>query len=96
MVVTATFRNAAEASLGSFSIGPVSAGDRSNQTELLARSAAALVPKGTRAIDVTMAASGAQGPSDYNTAFADNLSLTIGPRSRIRIPVTIPKPKPVT
>ena len=92
MVVAATFRNAANASLGSFSIGPVSPADRSNQTELLARSAAALVPKRTRTISVTMTASGAGHLDHYNTAFADNISLTIGPRSRIQIPVTIPKP----
>jgi hypothetical protein len=91
MVVTATFRNGAGAALSSFSVGPVSAADRDDRTELLARSAAALIPEGTRAIDVTMSASGGSA-SEYDTAFADNLSLTIAPRSKIHIPVTMPKP----
>lgn len=101
MVVTASFRSATEASLGSLSIGPVSAADRDDQTEMLARSAAALIPKGTRAIDVTMGASGAVAGDSYNTAFADNLSLTIAtntvtiptvPVTVPRVPVTVHKP----
>jgi hypothetical protein len=90
MVITANFQSAAGAPLGDLSIGPVSAAARSNQTELLARSAVALIPKGTRAIDVTMSASGGAG-NQYNTAFADNLSLTIATNPGISFPLpTVP------
>jgi hypothetical protein len=101
MVVTASFQSATGAPLGSLSIGPVSAADRDDQTGLLARSAAALIPKGTRAIDVTMAASGGAAGDQYDTAFADNLSLTITtnattiptvPVTFPRVPVTVHKP----
>ena len=90
MVVTANFQSAAGTPLGAFSIGPVSAADRSDQTELLARNAVALIPKGTRTIDVTMSASGGAA-NQYNTAFADNLSLTIATNPGISVPLpTVP------
>ena len=80
MVVTASFVSGNNHVLGSFSIGPVSAAERNDQTELLARSATAPVPKGTATINVSMSATG--GTTVYDDAYADNLSLTIGPRSR--------------
>jgi hypothetical protein len=98
MVVTASFESATgtplpgtEETLGKVSIGPVSAADRSDQTELLAESATVLVPKGTRAIEVTMTANGQGDTSEYDTAFADNLSLTIAPGAHIHVPVPIGK-----
>jgi hypothetical protein len=93
MVVTASYLSAAGASLGSLSIGPVSAADRNDHTELLARSATAIIPKHTRTIDVTMSAGGGAA-GQYDTAFADNLSLTIATNvvTFPTVPVTIHKP----
>jgi hypothetical protein len=75
MIVTASFIKANGSTLGSFSIGPVTAADRDNQTELLPLSAQHDVPVGTRTIKVTMHASGQL--ADYDDAFADNLSLRL-------------------
>jgi hypothetical protein len=80
MMVTASFLSATGVSLGSLSIGPVSAADRNDQTVLLARSATVFVPKMTRTIDVIMNAGGG-APNQYDTAFADNLSLTVAPNA---------------
>ena len=95
MAVTASFLSVTGARLGTMSIGPVSAADRNDQTEMLTRTRAALVPKGTRTIDVTMSATGGAGNDQYNTAFADNLSLTITQNAGISVPVSIPR-VPVT
>ncbi len=75
MVVMASFINGSGATLSGFSIGPVTAADRGDQTELLAQSARARVPVGTATIKVTMRATGQL--ADYNDAFADNLSLSL-------------------
>jgi hypothetical protein len=93
MTVTAGFLSAEGTSLGSLSIGPVSAADRNDQTELLPRTASVLIPKTTRTIDVTMNAQGGTA-NQYNTAFADNLSLTISPNTVTfpRVPVTLHRP----
>jgi hypothetical protein len=63
------------APLGSVSIGPVTAADRGDLTELLPRSTRVREPPATRTISVTMHATGQD--SAYNTAYADNLSLTL-------------------
>ncbi|MDH6115312.1 hypothetical protein P3T36_006722 [Kitasatospora sp. MAP12-15] len=72
--VTITYLDSSGASLGTSSIGPVLAADRSNTTEFLQRSATATVPAGTRsiltAVDFTM--TGTQ-----NDGMADDLSLTL-------------------
>ncbi len=91
MVVTASFLSVTGAALGSLSIGPVGAADRNDQTEMLARTGAALIPRETRAIDVTMSATGGAANNQYNTAFADNLSLTITQNAGITVPVSIPR-----
>ena len=75
ITVLATFRGAGNASLGSVQIGPVTPAERANTTELLARSASAAVPVGTRAIEVVMTAVRNAGTS--NDGYADNISLTI-------------------
>ena len=93
MTVTASFLSTGGTSLGTESIGPVSATDRNDQTELLARSATAIIPEKTRAIDVTMSAGGGAA-NQYNTAFADNLSLTVAPNvfTFPSVPVTLHRP----
>ncbi|MDH6134964.1 hypothetical protein P3T37_004374 [Kitasatospora sp. MAA4] len=72
--VKITYLDASGTSLGTSSIGPVLAADRSNTTEFLQRSATATVPVGTRsvltAVDFTM--TGTQ-----NDGMADDLSLTL-------------------
>ncbi len=75
MIVTASFISANGSTLRSFSIGPVTAADRDDQTELLPLSAQNAVPVGTRTIKMTIVASGQL--ADYDDAFADNLSLTL-------------------
>lgn len=72
--VKISYLDASGAALGTSSIGPVLAADRSNTTEFLQRSATAAVPVGTRsiltAVDFTM--TGTQ-----NDGMADDLSLTL-------------------
>ena len=73
--VTATFLNSAGAQLGTLSVGPVTAADRNNTTQLLRRSASGTVPPGTRTVRVVLTATKTDG--SYNDAYADNLSLTL-------------------
>lgn len=75
--VTATFRDAANAAVGTVAIGPVTAVDRGGASIFLRREATAPVPAGTRRIEVTISASNAGGTLTYNDAYADNLSLTV-------------------
>jgi hypothetical protein len=83
--VTATFLSPAGAQLGTLTVGPVTAADRSNTTQLLHRSAARTVPPGTRAVRVVLTATKTDGA--YNDAYADNLSLTLAGSSG---PLTTP------
>ena len=66
----------ADTTLATLAIGPVTAADRSNQTTLLARSTAAVVPAGTRQIRLTIAAT-REGPGSYNDGYADNVALEL-------------------
>ena len=75
--VTATFLGAAGQQVGELTIGPVTAEDRSDTTELLARTGSIKVPHGTRAIRVTMTATKFAGA--YNDAYLDNISLSLAP-----------------
>ncbi|KAH2820637.1 hypothetical protein KXV85_003141, partial [Aspergillus fumigatus] len=61
--------------LGSTTIGPVVASDRSNATGLLARTATDLVPVGARKVVLTLTMT-RQGGS-YNDGYADDLSFTL-------------------
>jgi hypothetical protein len=74
--VTATFRNAAGASLGSTAIGPVSSIDRGLTTELLQRTSTGTLPVGTRSVQVDLAFTWTAG--NTTDGYADNLSLTLG------------------
>jgi hypothetical protein len=64
--VTATFLSPAGAQLGTLTVGPVTAADRSNTTQLLHRSAARTVPPGTRTVRVVLTATKTDGA--YNDA----------------------------
>ena len=74
--VTATFLNAAGSGLGTLQIGPVTPDDRQSATTLLARSATAAVPAGTRSISVRIDATRNEGA--FNDGYIDNVSLTLG------------------
>jgi len=74
-VLTPTFKNSNGVSLGSSSIGPVTAANRANATGLLSRSSNGAVPAGTREIAVVLQMTRTAGA--YNDGFAGNLSLTL-------------------
>jgi hypothetical protein len=73
--VAATFLGAAGQQLGDLTIGPVTAEDRGDTTKLLPRTGSLTVPRGTRAIRVTMTATKFAGA--YNDAYLDNISLSL-------------------
>jgi hypothetical protein len=73
--VTATFLDAAGATVGTAGVGPVTPDDRQSATALLARSATAAVPAGTRAISVRIDATRNEGA--FNDGYIDNVSLTL-------------------
>lgn len=81
-VVTATFQAADRHSLGSVSIGPVTATNRGGSTLLMPRSAGAAVPDLTRVIQVVITARRSSGV--YNDGYADNLSLVLEPSTQPR------------
>ena len=83
--VAATFLSSAGGQLGTLTIGPVTAADRNNTTQLLHRSASGTVPPGTRTVRVVLTATKTDG--SYNDAYADNLSLTLGGASGSSAPV---------
>jgi hypothetical protein len=78
--VTATFRDPEGGALSALTLGPVTAAERANATNLLHRSAAGAIPERTRAIDVEIAGTRISAPGSaetYTDAYADNLSLTL-------------------
>ena len=77
--VTARFRGAAGAELGSVHVGPVSRDDRKRLTVLLKRTAQANLPANTRSIAVVIAVK-ADG-NGANHAYVDNISLTLAKAS---------------
>ena len=74
-VFRANFLDSNGVNLGSAQIGPVSAGDRENQTGLLFRSANGMVPAGTSSVFLDLQMTRLQG--SYNDGYADNLSFTL-------------------
>ncbi len=74
--LSVTFKNATGGSLGSASVGPVTAADRSNATAMLGRQVAAPLPVGTRAAEVVMTMLRVDG--GYNDSYADNLLFALG------------------
>jgi hypothetical protein len=89
--VTAAFLGSASEQLGTLTIGPVTAADRNNTTQMLPRNATGTVPPGTRTISVVLTATKTDG--SYNDAYADNLSLTLaGSSTSPPPPTTTPAP----
>ena len=74
MTVSVTFKSSS-ADLGSLSIGPVSASDRSSVTSLVSRSGIGAVPQQTRVVVVTVTATRSSGT--YNDGYADNISFSL-------------------
>ena len=74
--VTATYRDASGAPLGSASIGPVTNTDRGDATKLLYRTASGTLPAGTRSVQVVMTFTYTAGST--TDGYADDLSLTVG------------------
>jgi len=73
-VLTVTFQGSSGASLGTATIGPVTAEDRSMQTGLLLRTTTGKVPVGTRSVGVLLSLTRLEGTA--NDGYADDLSLT--------------------
>jgi hypothetical protein len=67
-----------EQELAQMFVGPVTVADRQSQSTLLTRTATAAVPVGTRSVEVAILAVRVGG--DSNDGYADNVSLTFGPR----------------
>lgn len=76
LAATATFLSASGARLGAVRIQSAPPAARANETALPKKTIIAAVPRKTRTVRVTLAAS--RGAGDYNDGYADNLSLTIG------------------
>ena len=74
--VTATFLNAGGAPAGAVALPTVTSTDRNLTTALIARTASAAVPAGTRQISVRIDAIRDDG--SYNDAYIDNVSLVLG------------------
>jgi hypothetical protein len=78
MEVRADFVGPDGALLGAVKVGPLTPGDRKNQTRLLRRAASAPGPAGTRQIRVTLTSTDAD--KTYSSATADNVKLTVAER----------------
>jgi hypothetical protein len=91
MRVSASFLAADGSALGELTVGPVSAEDRHNVTELLRRAANAPVPAGTRAIRVVVTSTDTDTAS---SAIADNVKLTLSVRDKDPVVVNDPPPPP--
>jgi hypothetical protein len=91
--LTATFLGSAGEQLGTLSIGPVTAADRDNTTQLLPRSGSGTVPPRTRTVRVVLTATKTDG--SYSDAYADNLSLTLAGSSGSPPPPPTTTPPPV-
>ncbi|MGZ4384833.1 MAG: hypothetical protein ACXVY3_09555 [Gaiellaceae bacterium] len=73
--VSASFRAAGGASLGTMTIGPVTPADRGSVSKLLPRSTTASVPAGTRSVEIVLTSTRDSGA--YNDGYFDNISLTL-------------------
>jgi hypothetical protein len=69
--------DAASATIATTVIGHVQAASRANLTGLTQRSAAPLVPAGTRFVKITLTAYRVSNANDYNDGYADNVSFKL-------------------
>jgi hypothetical protein len=72
--LTLTFKNASNASVGSVTVGPVTATERGNITGLLSRNTNGIIPAGTRTVEAVLSMPPSGG---YNDGYADNLSFIL-------------------
>lgn len=86
MQVSATFRNAAEATLGSVvTLGPVTNEERNDVSSLLFRETSGTLPIGTRSVVIELRA--IRDAGTYNDGYADNLNFTVIPEpSMLAVP----------
>jgi len=77
--LTINFKNAANLSLGTATIGPVTNQERGNQTALFNRTINGLVPAQSRKVEVFLEMTRYEGA--YNDGYADNLFLGLGSAS---------------
>ena len=75
IVINAIFQDALHGTLSTQTLGPITATDRGNQSELLARSTNSLVPTGARFVEILMTSTRLDG--SYNDGYADNLSFVL-------------------
>ena len=87
--VTVAFLGTSQQQLGTGQIAPVTALDRLFQTTLLSRATSGAIPVGTRSAQVVVTFTD-RNPvlGNYNNAYADNVSLTVG--------ANLPAPPPPT
>jgi hypothetical protein len=89
--VAVDFLGANQSKLGTGYLAPVTVFDRWFQTGLLQRTAAGTIPVGTRSAQVVVTfADGNLVPGNYNNAYADNLSFTVGAPNLAPAPLTPP------
>ncbi|HEX4559921.1 MAG TPA: alkaline phosphatase family protein [Mycobacterium sp.] len=89
--VTVDFLDANGANIGTGGIRPVTALDRWFQTGLLQRETAGTLPVGTRSAHVVVTLNDCNPVlGNYNNAYADNLSLTVGAANLAPAPLTPP------
>ena len=74
--VTASFLNSAGTSLGSATLGLVTAAQRGNSTELLLQSATGTVPAGTASVKFTVSYTRSAGTED--DGYVDDIAMTLG------------------
>ena len=77
--VTVNFLNASDVPVGTGKLAPVTALDRLFQTELLPENTAGTIPVDATSAEVTVTFTDRNPlPGNYNNAYADNISLTVG------------------
>jgi hypothetical protein len=90
-VITATFKNISNNTLGTASIGNVLSADRNSNTGLLFRTNSGKVPSGTRSITLQLQLTRVTAiyTNLYNDGYADNLSLILSETVDNFLPVLI-------
>ena len=86
--LSVTFRDASNATLGSTTIGPVTAADRGNANALLLRQTSGTVPVNTRSVSATITMTRLAG--SYNDGYADDLAFSVCTPAVADPPPTVP------